>query len=417
MTEVFKVLSINHKLAPVEIREQFTMNPDECSDFLCLLRDTFGLSEGLVISTCNRTEIYFYHDNLTNTEVYKLLCATKAIRSSGGFEEYFVFQEGTDAINHLYNVAIGLDSQVLGDIQIFGQVKQSYQTATDLEMAGPFLHRLMHSIFNVHKKVSQQTKFKTGAASISYNAVKLLSSNTMLSKDVKILISGTGSIGAATAKNLLKCGYTHVTLTNRTIAKAQEIGKVCGFDVIGFENHKSYLQNYDVLVSSVGFADFYSAKDLKIAGLVAAIDLSAPRSIANNSNTTNLRLFDIDDVGNMRDDTLSIRTSEVEKVKEIIQSGMMEFVSWSEEMSATGSIKTFKNSLEKIRKDCIKANLKRMSSKELQMVELVTSQFINKIVQKPIIKLKQECKRDNADQLSEVLIELFDLNQESLKES
>lgn len=417
MTEVFKVLSINHKLAPVEIREQFTMTPNECSDFLCLLRDTLGLSEGLVVSTCNRTEIYINHDDTTNTEVYKLLCATKAIKSSGGLEEYFVFHEGTDAINHLYNVAIGLDSQVLGDIQIFGQVKQSYQLATDLEMAGPFLHRLMHSIFNVHKKVSQQTKFKTGAASISYNAVKLLSSNTILSKDVKILISGTGSIGTATAKNLLKCGYTNVTLTNRTIAKAQEIGKVCGFDVIEFEYHKSHLQNYDVLVSSVGSADFYSAKDLKIAGLVAAIDLSAPRSITNDGDGSNLRLFDIDDVGNMRDDTLSVRTSEVVKVTDLIQSGMMEFVAWSEEMNATGSIKTFKNSLENIRKECIKANLKRMSSKELQMVELVTSQFINKIVQKPIIKLKQECKRNNADQLSEVLIELFDLNQESLKES
>ena len=119
----------------------------------------------------------------------------------------------------------------------------------------------------------------------------------------------------------------------------------------------------------------------------------------------------------MRDDTLALRAAEVPKVKEIIHTGLSEFVDWSDEMVATGSIKTFKNALEEIQKDCIKANLKRMSSKELEMVEIVTSQFINKIIQKPIIKLKQECKRDSAGQLSDVLVQLFDLQKESLKES
>ncbi len=172
MHNKFRALSLSYKIAPVEIREIISLDESDVHSILIKLKDFFSVTDTLILSTCNRTEVYYSHELDLSTEIIKLIGLEKGLEDVVSYLEYFkIFNEDRDAINHLYRVAMGLDAQVVGDMQISSQVKRAYQASADLEMAGPFLHRLMHTIFFTNKRVVQETSFRDGAASISYATV------------------------------------------------------------------------------------------------------------------------------------------------------------------------------------------------------------------------------------------------------
>jgi glutamyl-tRNA reductase len=249
MTQNLKALVLTYKTAPVAIREQVSLTESAVKQLLNFIRDYTATTDVLVVSTCNRTEIYYVAEQDYASEIFKGLSFVKNIDS--GFEQHFTTLTGTNAVNHLFEVAIGLDAQVIGDLQISGQVKNAYQWSADENMAGPFLHRLMHTIFFVNKRVVQETSFRDGAASISYAAKEMADDLTAGVREPKILVVGVGEIGQDVCLNLVNTRLQNVTILNRTLDKAEKLAQKCGFKFGGIENLKEEIQKADVVISSV----------------------------------------------------------------------------------------------------------------------------------------------------------------------
>lgn len=246
---------------------------------LHFLKDYTRATDVLVVSTCNRTEIYYSAEKDLSDDIFKGLSLIK--RPDPGFEQHFARYEGTACIRHLFEVAIGLDAQVIGDLQISGQVKNAYQWSADENMAGPFLHRLMHTIFFANKRVVQETSFRDGAASISYAAKEMAEDLAAGVRDPKVLVLGVGEIGQDFCLNLVESRLNHVTILNRTPEKAQALAAKCGFRFNGIENLRQEIAHADVIVSSVSghepLITLSLLQDIKILTHKYFIDLSMPR--------------------------------------------------------------------------------------------------------------------------------------------
>ena len=203
MTGLFKGISLSYKNAPVDIRENIALGAEESGQVMKHIKDFTEAGEVLVVSTCNRTEVYYSSARTLTRDIIKIIGVVKGY-SSEKLSPYFVeFLDSQEAVQHLFHVSIGLESMVLGDIQITGQIKDSYQLSADMDMAGPFLHRLMHTIFFTNKRIVQETSFRDGAASVSYASAELASELVKGIISPKALILGVGEMGADTGRNLV----------------------------------------------------------------------------------------------------------------------------------------------------------------------------------------------------------------------
>ena len=419
MLQNFKAISLSYKKAPLDIRELIALDEISCRQFLQTLKDFIQASDILVLSTCNRTEVYYNADADYSTEIVKLLGITKGISDIGQYFDYFtILNEHADAVQHLYEVSMGLESQVVGDMQIANQAKQAYQWAADNETAGPFLHRLMHSIFFTNKRVVQETAFRDGAASTSYAAIELIGDLTADIVDPKILVVGLGEIGADVCRNLKDAGYKHVTITNRTLAKAQHLAEECGMEVLPFEEMVQGLTEADVVISSVAretpFFTHEMIKRLNVLSFKFFIDLSVPRSVEPEvESIPGVLLYNIDTIQNKASEALQQRINSIPKVREIIAESIDAFQDWTKEMMVSPTINKLKNALEAIRQEEMARYLKKLGPEEAKRLDSVTKSMMQKIIKLPVLQLKAACKRGEAETLMDVLNDLFDLEKQS----
>ena len=420
MAESFKSLALSYKTAPLTIREQVSLNEAGAKQLLHFLRDYTSATDVLVVSTCNRTEIYYMSEKDLSGDIFRGLAFIK--NPEKGFEQHFAKFEGTACIRHLFEVAIGLDAQVIGDLQISGQVKNAYQWSADENMAGPFLHRLMHTIFFANKRVVQETAFRDGAASISYAAKELAEDLTISLREPKILVVGVGEIGQDFCLNLRESRLRDVTILNRTPEKAQLLAAKCGFVSNGIEHLKSEIGNADVIVSSVSGNDPLITKallkDIKILSHKFFIDLSIPRSIEPSVEEIHGAIvYNLDDIREKTTEAVENRKASVPHVQRIIGEAMVEFEDWSREMIVSPTIQKLKNSLEQIRREELTRFLKNAKPEEAQKLEEMSKSLMQKILKYPVLHLKAACKRGDAESLSELLQDLFNLEKSSDKSS
>jgi glutamyl-tRNA reductase len=418
MQNQFKAVSLSHKTAPLAVREQVALNQDEAKNFALRLRDAFDIAELLIVSTCNRTEIYYCAPDDHNTALVKMLLAEKAITQSDLYLPHFkLMAEQAEAVQHLFEVSVGLHSKVVGDLQIPNQIKQAYQASADLGMAGPFLHRLMHTIFFTNKRVAQETRFRDGAASVSYATVELVQELTQSIVEPKVLVVGLGEIGQDVCKNLADQDFAHITVMNRTLSKAERIAEGHNFRVAPFENLLAEIAKADVVVSSVMMPEPLITKELlEPMGILTfkyLIDLSVPRSVADNvEDILGVLAYNIDTIRNRADEALQNRLAAVPQVQGIIAEAIVGFEDWSKEMVVSPTIQKLKNALEQIRKEEMARYMKSLTDAEAEKVDKITQGIIQKILKQPVIQLKAACKRGEADTLVEVLSGLFNLEQQ-----
>jgi glutamyl-tRNA reductase len=415
MLHNFKAVTLSYKKAPLDIRELISLDEASCKQFLRTLKDFIPASDILVLSTCNRTEVYYTADADYSQEIIKLLGLQKGISPITQYFDYFtIVNTHADAVEHLFAVAMGLEAQVIGDIQISNQVKQAYQWAADNETAGPFLHRLLHTIFFTNKRVVQETSFRDGAASTSYATVELVEELTNDVDNPRILVVGMGEIGADVCRNLKDSALKNVVITNRTQAKAQLLAQECGFEVLPFENLVQGLKDADVVISSIGRSTpFFTAeiiKRLEVLSYKFFIDLSVPRSIEPEvENIPGVLVYNIDTIQNKATAALEQRIASIPKVKEIIAESIEQFNDWSKEMVVSPTIHKLKNALENIRQEEIARHLKKLSPQETKLIDDVTRNIMQKIIKLPVLQLKAACKRGEAETLIDVLNDLFNL--------
>ncbi|GAB4055811.1 glutamyl-tRNA reductase [Spirosoma litoris] len=419
MLDTFKAISLSYKMAPLQVRELIALNEEEAKRLMIRLRDFFGLTDLLVISTCNRTEVYYAFEQDLNSDIARLLLIEKGLTDTANYLPYFQFFEANDqAVRHLFEVCVGLHSQVVGDMQIPNQVKQSYQWSADLEMAGPFLHRLMHTIFFTNKRVAQETPFRDGAASVSYAAVELIDELVGEHKNPNVLVIGLGEIGTDVCKNLEDRKLTNITLCNRTQTKAEALAEQYGFRVADFDNLTDEIRRADVIISSIMRDDPLITPELlqeiNVLTFKYFIDLSVPRSVDTAvEQIPGVLVYNIDHIRNRTDEALNQRLAAIPQVEAIITQAVAEFGDWSKEMVVSPTINKLKNALEQIRRDEIARHLKHLTPDESEKVDKITRGIMQKIIKLPVLQLKAACKRGEAETLIDVLNDLFDLEKQA----
>jgi len=415
MYESLKVVGLSHDSSPIAIRESVAFSENESRNFLDRMREILGAEEALILSTCNRTEIYYTSDFDLSNAILNLLKIEKGV--DHGIDSYFWNKEKLPALRHLFRVALGLEAKVLGDIQISNQVKKAYQCSADQHLSGPFFHRLMHTIFYANKRVAQETVFRDGAASVSYACVGLVQQFIQNFSDPKILVLGLGEIGRDVADNIEEMNAS-ITLSNRNALTAQTLAKRYGYEVLPFEELLKNIAKFDVIISSVQVPKPIIIKDHIPEQLLSQklfVDLAVPRSMDSELDTIDgIILYNVDQIEEQTSGIIERRRAATTEVELILDETIEELKNWSLEMEVSPTIKKLKKALEEIRKEEIARYVGKITEVEQDPLDKVTKRIVQKVIKLPVLQLKAACKRGEAETLVEVLNDLFNLEKDEL---
>ena len=323
----FFIAGINYKKTEATIRGMFAINNDQYADILTQA-PACGLHSLFIISTCNRTEIYGFADNAG--QLINLLC-TQTTGNAATFSSLAYIKNGIEAVEHLFEVGAGLDSQILGDYEITGQLKQSVKFAKGYNFINCFLERLVNCVFQSSKTIRNETALSSGTVSVSYAAVEYIKENIKLCTGRKILVVGIGKIGRNTCKNLVDyLGTTNITLINRSEEKAAELAAELGLTYAPIEELAAQIESSDVILVAANATEPIVLKShLEGKNTKLVVDLSIPYNVeASAGELPNISLVNIDALSKINDDTLLKRRAEIPKVKCIIAQNLAGFMDW-----------------------------------------------------------------------------------------
>ena len=343
----FFIAGINYKKTDAAIRSQFAILDDQYAA-INEAAYSFGIKEFFIISTCNRTEIYGFADNAA--QLINLLC-TQTQGSVEKFSELAYVKQGIHAIEHLFEVAAGLDSQILGDYEIVGQIKKAARIAKDSKCIDAFTERLINNALQASKAIKNKTELSGGTVSVSFAAVQYIRENVKAVKSKDILLLGTGKIGRNTCKNIVDyLGTKKVTLINRTEEKATLLAIELGLQSAPLEQLAQYIRSADIIITATNSTEPVILEQyLNGAGKKLIIDLSVPYNIETAAQQlSNIKLVNVDELSKMKDKTLSKRTAEVPKAKAIIEEHVSEFMEWYKMRKNVPVLKAVKSKLKEI---------------------------------------------------------------------
>lgn len=412
-------VGINHHTASVDVRELMWLSTDETREALARLRDTY-LSECVLVSTCNRTELY----GLTggsgelNGELKKFLIQFKQAGASVR-EDHFVSEAAGHAVNHLFKVASGIDSMVVGDIQILSQVKEAFTIAREVGTTGPVMSRLMQSALHVGKRVRAETAIGEGAVSVSYAAVELASKIFADLSRKSVLLIGAGETGELTLTHLVSKGVTNVRIANRTKEKAEALAASHGGQVVDYQDIVDGLRSVDIVITSVVSPsyvvqpeDVQKVMKQRSNNPLFIIDIGVPRNVNPAAKKIeNVFLYDIDSLTAVVDRNLERRLSERPKVTRIIREELVSFFRWYNAIQVGPTIQDLRDSFETIRKEEVEKHINRFRLEDRELLDLVTKRILNKILHEPTTNLKQGSEHDAGQKVTllriQTLRELF----------
>ena len=324
-------LGLNHKTAPVEVRERFAVGNTKLGEASQHLLEMAGAPEGLVISTCNRTEFYLAADSVPEAIRQLEQCLAEKVH---GHEEPFYRYEKADAARHLCKVVSGLDSMLLGETEIFGQVKQAYKAAHAAGTTGPMLNKLFQKAFSVGKKVRTQTSIQEGSTSIGNVAVELAEKIFGHLKNSEVMVLGAGEMSRLTAQALVSRGAKSVIVANRTHDRAVELAVEMKGRAVRFDDWLSVLKDVDVVISSTGAphtiihaAEIESVRRARKFRPLFLIDIAVPRDIAHDcGEIEEVYLYDIDALEQLADEAKSRRLQQIIECEKIIEAELVKLI-------------------------------------------------------------------------------------------
>ena len=411
----FRALSLSVKRAPLAVREQLALDEAACRQLLRTLRHELGLTDLLVLSTCQRTEVYYAGAQDCSGEILLALGHLKQCPIGPDWQPYFeVLTEAEAVVQHLFDVALGLEARVLGDWQVISQVKQAYQWSAALGMAGPFLHRLLHAVFAAHKRVQTETRFRDGAASASYATLELVQELTAHLACPRVLVVGVGAIGADVCRHLAarKASFGDVALCNRTRQKAAELAAQTGLRLAEFDDLPAALREADIVISAIRCPQAFFTRALVARASGAAgqvfVDLSVPRSVAPDvAQVSGVQLYNIDAIRSKTSAALAQRQAAVPQVRALITESLAQLHTWSHARRISPLIKQLKNKLEHLRQRELDRYGKRLSPAEAALLEATTRSLMQQVLKQQVLHLKAACQCPNGEPLVAQLSEFF----------
>ena len=374
----FYVIGLSYKKADAEIRGHFSISEDAQERILSNAKAT-GVEALTVISTCNRTELYGFAQS--PSQLIQLLCEHTQ-GNVAEFEKVSYIHESDDAIQHLFKVGTGLDSQILGDFEIIGQLKVGFKKAKAHNLVNPFMDRLISSVIQASKRIKTETEISSGATSVSFAAVQYIMARVPYVSEKNILLFGTGKIGRNTCENLIKhTKNEHITLINRTKAKAQKIAGKFNLLVKDYADIQSEISQTDILVVATGAQKptitkelIYTKKPLLI------LDLSIPKNVSNDvTDLENVTLIHLDQLSKMTDDTLKRRQQYIPKAEAIIAQTTKEFKAWLSTRVFAPTIQALKLKLNDINALELNNHRKKIDSFNEEQAAVITDRLIQKI--------------------------------------
>lgn len=418
MQNSFKFIGLSYKQAPVEVRELLSLGESDVSELIQSIHETLNPSELFIISTCNRTEIYYSSEQSLAKEMISLLAINRGLKHSESFHQYFDIKEDwQEATRQLFRVALGLEAQVIGDLQIINQIKRAYQQAADLNTIGPFLHRILHTIFYTNKRVVQETAFRDGAASVSYATAEMVKTFSKSFQKPKALLIGLGEIGIDVAKHLVD-SEIDLSVSNRSVEKANFLVNDFGVNRMDLDKVKENLNDFDLIISSIPVKDFLKVEDFDTnhKGIQFVFDLSMPRSVEPGLDVLkNVQLYNIDEINNKASKAVEKRLKSIPHVEEIMNEALADVFNWTQEMEVSPTIKKLKSALEDIRKEELQKHLKNANPELEAFAEKFSKSITQKIMKLPVLQLKAACKRGEAETLIDVLNDLFNLEEQKIE--
>jgi glutamyl-tRNA reductase len=416
------LIGINHKTAPVEVRECIAFTEDESASALRALSGKPSINEVLLFSTCNRVEVLVVTGNkaeaIDTTKDY-IAEANKIPRAE--FEDSLYIHEGDDAVRHIFRVASSLDSMVVGEPQILGQVKDAYRTATEAKTSGVILNRLLHRTFFVAKRVRTETGIGDHAVSISYAAVEL-GRKIFGSLDKKnVLLVGAGEMAELAVEHLIRNKAGKVYVANRTFENGVELARQFNGQPIRFEEITASLELVDIIISSTGSPDYVISRD-QVKGVIRKrrnrpiffIDIAVPRDIDPLVNRlTNSYVYDIDDLQGVIDDNIEDRQREAIKGERIVDEAVIHFGDWYASLEVVPTIVALRNKLEAIAEIEIKKTLQSNKIPEAVTgaIEKMTAALVNKIMHDPTMFLKKDSMPGDKSKYIDTVRKLFKLDE------
>lgn len=410
------VTGFNHSTAPVEIREQMTFD-EESAQFLNhqLLEDEI-LQESVVLSTCNRTEIYGVVDNLTELNGQIPACLSKVKLSENHIPaKYFYQKSEQDAVSHLFRVSAGLDSMVVGEAQIFGQVKQAYSRATKSSSTGVVLNRLFHHSFRAGKRVRSETRVGEGSVSVASAGVDLARKIFQDISGKKVVLIGAGEMAVQTLTHLTGHGVKDIYLVNRTREKAQALAETFGGKVVPYSELEFILSETDMVIASTGAQkaivqpeQIQTIMSYRRSRPLFFIDISVPRNIHPEiKNIYNTYLYNIDDLQAIVNQNLGERRMEIPKAEKIIHEEVKEFLDWYQHRPSLDRIQMLQEHFESIRQKEIQRNQKFFNKEDWEQMDKFSKSLMKKFLHSPYMRLRSCTKSHHSGHCS--IIDIFGL--------
>jgi glutamyl-tRNA reductase len=416
------ILGVNHKTAPVAIREQLAFSGDSALPFSELMAME-GATECCILSTCNRVEIIVVSREPEKTALLlrRFLFGKSSITDQES-EKYCYLHRGQDAITHLFRVGASLDSMIVGEPQILGQLKQAYKASSEENCTGAILNRFLHKSFSVAKRVRTETNIGGNAVSISYAAVELAKKIFGDLQGKTVMLIGAGEMAELAAEHLVNQGISEVVVVNRTFENAVKLAQRFNGRAAGLDDLISQLENIDILISSTGATDLVLKKEdvapvmnQRMNRPLFLIDIAVPRDLDEKLNKLdNVYLYDIDDLTHVVDINKGERDKEAGRGERIVTEETMKFVQWMEGMEITPSIIELRKKADTICKAEIErtlGNIKDLSPKGKKSIEKMAGAIASKMLHDPIHYMKSDHPGDKGEKLA-FIRELFDLDNE-----
>jgi len=415
-------IGLNHKNTPLDIREKLFFPEDKLKEPLKKIVEIDGIDSGILLSTCNRTEIYAHSkgEDSTISSLKSFFSESKNYQLSE-FEDYLYIVKSKNALNHIFRVASSLDSLVIGEPQILGQFKKSFQIASEVQTVDFILIQIMTKALETAKKVRTETDIAKNPVSVSSSAVDLAKKIFGNLDDKSVLIIGAGEMAELAVEHFITDGISNVSFVNRSFEKAEKMAKAYGGKAVPIENYLNSLQEIDIIITSTGAPHYLiNAKDIKKIMRVRKykpiffIDISVPRNIDPGVNDfDNAYVYDIDDLKQIVETNIARRQNEVEKAIQIINKEVSIFISWYNSLSVVPTIKSLREKFDNIRQSEIQRILSKSGNsfgdKEKDLIEAFSISYMNKILHEPLVKLKEFTDSDRGLEHVEVAKKLFNI--------
>lgn len=420
------VLGLNHKTAPVDVRECFSFSEEQVKTALKHLHEYDGIDECVLLSTCNRTEMYAVVDNIEDAYPAMQDFLSRIAANQTNIEEYLYFYAEEQCINHLFRVSSSLDSLVIGEGQILSQVKKAYSIARDVGTTSTVLNTLFHRAIAVGKKVRTVTRIAHSAVSVSYAAVELAKEAFGDLTESNVLILGAGEMSELTARHLVANGVKTVFVSNRRYERAEGLAKKFHGIAVPFEDFMKCAIQADIIITSTG-APHYIIRSWDVAHLmpkrngkpIIFIDIAVPRDVEPEvSAISGVSLYNIDDLEAVVESNMRLREQEAQAAEKIIAEEMNELLDKFRYLSFRPIMARLTDKAEKIRQRELKralVKLPEITAEERKVLESMSKMIIRKMLRDPMVRMNEAAGNNKEDYYLDAICSLFKL--ETIRES